>query len=98
MMKFEVETIAADKLPSRTGGTGTPKYDWGSIPKPAKGQANKVTVTGIKSPKTLYTSIKRYKAALEGKGTKPEDMPEFTLSTNKDAKGEVQSISVYRTA
>lgn len=82
----------------RSGPGGVEKYDWSKFPAPKDPSDAKTwpsVVVPIGSPKSLYTSIKRYRERLVKAGTKKEDLPDFSLSRIVDG-GKVTGVRVYR--
>lgn len=98
---FDFKFETGVEMPARKGGSGTPKYDWSKFPAPKDPKDSKTyqssVITGIKAPKTIYTSIKRYKDKLLASGTKEADLPEFSTFRETDAKGTVIGFRVFRT-
>lgn len=96
---FKIETGVA--MPEKRGGAGTPKYDWSQFPAP-KDPKDKTTypsavITGIKQPKTIYTSIKRYREKLKAEGKRDSEMPEFSTFRELDKSGKLIGFRVFRT-
>lgn len=90
--KDDFEFLA--EIPASGGGGGKSKYDWGAWPAPKEGQFPSKVYTDVKAPKTLYTSINKYKKKLEEAG-KPA--PEFTVRKEQNAAGETVGFRVIRT-
>jgi hypothetical protein len=83
-----------DAIPASSGGAGgKSKYDWEAFPEPSEGRYPS-KVFPVKTPKTLYTSIGKFKKKCEKDG-KP--VPDFTVRREKDADGKVVSCRVIRT-
>ena len=74
---------------SHGGGGGQSKYDWDAFPEPKDGRFPTKTYTGINSAKTIYASIKKYRAKLAE--DKKEDR-EFVVKVNRDGKGKAAPI------
>lgn len=94
---FKIETGVP--MPTKRGGSGSPKYDWSAFPAP-KDPNDKTTfasalVPDVKSAKTIHTSIKRYREKLRAEGVK--DLPEFSTFKETDAKGNLIGFRVFRT-
>lgn len=90
---FNFETV--EKVPAARGGTGgKSKYDWAAFPPPDKdGNVTMAFVEGV-GPKSLYTSIRKYRMKVKEAGG---EVPEFTLRRRMDeATGEVAGTEVYR--
>lgn len=88
------ETTNADgfewepELPKGGGGGQTSKYDWAAFPEPKDGKFPTKTYMGLKAPKPIYNSIKKFQTKLTEQGL---EYPEFTVraikeGTGKDAK------------
>lgn len=84
-------------LPNSGGGSGqSSKYDWSAFPEPKDGRFPTKTYMGLKGPKPIYNSIKKFQAKLSEAG---KAYPEFTCrvvkeGTGKDAK--VVGVKVQR--
>lgn len=99
----ENDTPAADagftweeELPKSGGGSGQSKYDWGNFPEPKDGKYATKIIEGVKSPKVIYNSIKKFQAKLAEQG-KP--YPEFRVNAIKDGTGKdakVTGVKVQR--
>lgn len=86
-----------EALPNSGGGSGqSSKYDWSAFPEPKDGRFPTKTYMGLKGPKPIYNSIKKFQAKLSEAG---KAYPEFTCrvvkeGTGKDAK--VVGVKVQR--
>lgn len=86
-----------EALPNSGGGSGqSSKYDWSAFPEPKDGRFPTKTYMGLKGPKPIYNSIKKFQAKLSEAG---KAYPEFTCrvvkeGTGKDAK--VVGVKVHR--
>lgn len=85
-----------EALPSTGGGNGTSKYDWAAFPEPKDGKFPTKAYMGLKGPKPIYNSIKKFQAKLAEAG-KP--YPEFTCRIIKEGSGKdapVVGVKVQR--
>jgi hypothetical protein len=90
---FEWETA----LPNSGGGSGqSSKYDWSAFPEPKDGRFPTKTYLGLKGPKPIYNSIKKFQAKLSEAG---KAYPEFTCRVVKEGSGKdakVVGVKVQR--
>ncbi|MBD9542232.1 hypothetical protein IB276_22565 [Ensifer sp. ENS04] len=85
-----------EELPKTGGGQRESKYEWGSFPEPKDGKFPTKTFMGVKSPKVIYNSIKKFQSKLaEAK----QPYPEFRVNAIKEGAGKdakVTGVKVQR--
>ncbi len=80
------------ELPKGGGGGQKSKYDWGAFPEPKDGKFPTKTYMGLKAPKPVYNSIKKYQTKLAEEG---KEYPEFTVRAIKEGTGkEAKTVGV----
>jgi hypothetical protein len=86
-----------EALPNSGGGSGqSSKYDWSAFPEPKDGRFPTKTYLGLKGPKPIYNSIKKFQAKLSEAG---KAYPEFTCRVVKEGSGKdakVVGVKVQR--